>query len=123
MGYNAAPDTPARAPVTSLMIPIVRVLVAEPAGDVDTEDGELTVVAEPALEVGGVVAVVDGFDDELQAAAPATNSAAVKPPNAVLGKNHLIIEPPREAVLNRLYHAIQFSLSSRFRPKPSPGPG
>jgi hypothetical protein len=67
------------------MIPMFTVL-AGAAPDAPVEGGALAVVAEPAVEL--VLLAV--FDDELQAAAPATTSAALMALSAFFAQNRLM---------------------------------
>jgi hypothetical protein len=92
MVLRAGVDTGARIPVSSPMIPMLRVLVAAgPVVDEPEEDGAAVVAGATVVEE---VLVDADFDDELQAATPATSTAAATPASVRLELNHPIIEPP-----------------------------
>jgi hypothetical protein len=92
MVLTAGVEIGARGPVSSPMIPRFRVFVDD---DEDDEEGDAPAaevvadVAEPALEE----VPVEDFDDELQAATPATNTAAATALSACFPLNRFIVEP------------------------------
>jgi hypothetical protein len=88
MGYKPRPSDAAWEPVTSVITPIVRVLLAEPAGELVPDEAVLGEVAEPKLDALPVAA---GFAEELQAAAAISNTAAVRPKNIFLGLRQSIL--------------------------------
>jgi hypothetical protein len=91
MALTAGEDEYDKIPVSSPMIPRLRVLVAAPVVGVPPELEELAVGAEPTPEV---VPVDADFEEELHAAAPATSSAAPRAHIAFLALNTFIIYPP-----------------------------
>jgi hypothetical protein len=91
MALTAGEDEYDRIPVSSPIIPRFRVLVVVPVVGVPAELEGLTVGAEPTPEV---VPVDADFDEELQAAAPATSSAVPRAHIAFLALNTFIIDPP-----------------------------
>jgi hypothetical protein len=80
------------------MIPIVSVLLAEPAEVPPVVDAEVAPVADPELEVVAdpavEVALLVPFEEELQAATPATSNAAATALRPLLVLRNRIVEPP-----------------------------